>query len=563
MAINVALLNRLIQRVVSTSEDMRLQTLDGTAIVDEVLLEGAANMLAVPTDIEDLMLQARLRVVDLSDGYTEHHAEHLALGLAINVKDTRFGAVGDGVVDDTAAINAALVYADTLGGGTVYLPKGTYLVSQFASSDSAVLLEHDNVHIVGAGRGVTELILAANTAKHLVNIKNCSKVSIRSMSLNGNRTNQAVDSGFHALRLSAANEATADDLFIQEAIHYGIGGQAGSVHRVRLTNIDILNTGGDGIDLKNPDQDAEAIFVDNVSVRGWFKSLTLSNQKGIDIRGPALVSNVRVSEPGNNTVIGIHFNIGPSDVEATGAKNAQLTNANINMGTATAGVGLQVEAPNCRASNVEVKGGQRGILVQDAAFTLLGANVDGCSNDGVLVDDLTGRATNAMLVGVTAQNCGSRGINIQEDFATLIGCKGLNNTQQGIGIDSTADSTTIIGGRVSGNGSATLGHGGTNTNISKLRGYVNEVFQSTQVSVASTGVKTATFTHGLAATPNIADVRVNLVRDTVVDDYTVGWVRVDGATSTTITVRVNVTAASATGGATALVAMSARCQSVS
>jgi len=44
-------------------------------------------------------------------------------GDVINVKD--FGAVGDGVTDDAAAIQAAMNF-----GGTIYFPEGTYIVSQ-------------------------------------------------------------------------------------------------------------------------------------------------------------------------------------------------------------------------------------------------------------------------------------------------------------------------------------------------------------------------------------------------------------------------------------------------
>jgi glucan 1,3-beta-glucosidase len=55
-----------------------------------------------------------------------------------NVKDPLFGAVGDGLTDDTAAINAAIAYGGNCGancesssvkGTLIYFPSGTYLIS--------------------------------------------------------------------------------------------------------------------------------------------------------------------------------------------------------------------------------------------------------------------------------------------------------------------------------------------------------------------------------------------------------------------------------------------------
>ena len=66
---------------------------------------------------------------------TKEHNEYVALygemydvgGVVFNVKHPKFGAVGDGVTDDAAAIQAAL---DALpaSGGTVYFPLGIYMV---------------------------------------------------------------------------------------------------------------------------------------------------------------------------------------------------------------------------------------------------------------------------------------------------------------------------------------------------------------------------------------------------------------------------------------------------
>jgi hypothetical protein len=68
----------------------------------------------------------------------------------VSVKD--FGAVGDGVTDDTAAINAAITYIGSSGGGSVYAPRGTYMVS---SSTDAIKINYDNVRLYGDGIGST------------------------------------------------------------------------------------------------------------------------------------------------------------------------------------------------------------------------------------------------------------------------------------------------------------------------------------------------------------------------------------------------------------------------
>jgi hypothetical protein len=68
----------------------------------------------------------------------------------VSVKD--FGAVGDGVADDTAAINAAIAYAaSTINGAAgmeVFFPTGTYLISSKISMPNRVTLKGAN------GRGV-------------------------------------------------------------------------------------------------------------------------------------------------------------------------------------------------------------------------------------------------------------------------------------------------------------------------------------------------------------------------------------------------------------------------
>lgn len=83
---------------------------------------------------------------------------------ALNVR--RFGAAGTGMVDDRPAIQAALDEAARLGGGTVYLPAGTYRIgtphSTYGSPpvDNQPLIVHSHTHLVGVNPGRTILRLA-------------------------------------------------------------------------------------------------------------------------------------------------------------------------------------------------------------------------------------------------------------------------------------------------------------------------------------------------------------------------------------------------------------------
>lgn len=74
------------------------------------------------------------------------------LAQTISVKD--FGAVGDGVTDDTAAIQAAIEYASD--GGELWFPKGSYSISEIYFNKTYQTIWFDNAQLVANSSATLE-----------------------------------------------------------------------------------------------------------------------------------------------------------------------------------------------------------------------------------------------------------------------------------------------------------------------------------------------------------------------------------------------------------------------
>lgn len=88
-----------------------------------------------------------------------------------NVKD--YGALGNGVQDDTPYIQAALDAAHAVGGGKVVGPAGIYMVSLFPhpldSAYATALLVYSDTQLVGAGRDATIIRLIGSQTSTAAN----------------------------------------------------------------------------------------------------------------------------------------------------------------------------------------------------------------------------------------------------------------------------------------------------------------------------------------------------------------------------------------------------------
>ena len=93
----------------------------------------------------------------------------------VSIKD--FGAVGDGVTDDTAAIQDALDYATTIS-SAVYAPAGTYLLS-------ATVVVPSNITLYGDGIGTQFERDTTATPFDFFELKNVSNITLQNFYING------------------------------------------------------------------------------------------------------------------------------------------------------------------------------------------------------------------------------------------------------------------------------------------------------------------------------------------------------------------------------------------
>ncbi|MGW3421283.1 glycosyl hydrolase family 28-related protein [Streptomyces phaeochromogenes] len=90
---------------------------------------------------------------------------------------TSYGALGDGVQDDTGFIQDAIDAASSAGGGVVYLPEGTYKLT-------ATLALASNVWLKGDGITAT-IIQQTSTTEHAVTTNNVELVGLEDLMIDG------------------------------------------------------------------------------------------------------------------------------------------------------------------------------------------------------------------------------------------------------------------------------------------------------------------------------------------------------------------------------------------
>jgi hypothetical protein len=145
-----------------------------------------------------------------------------------NVRD--FGAVGNGVADDRAAIQAAINAASAAGGGTVYLPRGTYVVTKNPAGAYCLSVPS---RIRMTGSGPASIVKTADSAPdgthNMLLVSAATLVVVSNLAIDGNKA-----------RLGSAG--SGDDV---------IGGWG--ITNSWFHHLTIYNSGWEAVDLDNSD----------------------------------------------------------------------------------------------------------------------------------------------------------------------------------------------------------------------------------------------------------------------------------------------------------------------
>ena len=446
----------------------------------------------------------------------------------VSVKD--FGAVGDGVTDDTAAIQAAInsgspYSTSTTSGLQIYFPHGKYKIS--------TALDLSNCHgvgLIGAGPYATE-IFTTSTTEVIKGIGTSSTslmaVSVCDMTIRGGGLS---NTGAHGINFQWVNSG-----LIENVIFFGCRNAVNLYHQWQtvLFNLRIVGAGADqnytGVwmgesDLTHIDNAVQAtnVLVQNTTAYG-FRLINAQGSKFLNCEaGGGMIYGWYIGDPTTGTVKcqWIHIANCLSDSTVSAAwllKQGAATEIS------------QIQLANCWAGN-----GDYGFYLDGCtSITMANLLVVGNNNSGLrMVNSSYNTITGSQFLGNNEVASASVGdINVQGgSYNRFTGNMSNSNAAGKSYMEAGSTDANMVADNTLFQSATIVG---ANTQLNRNQGAKAENVGSAEITAAATSV---TVTHGLVITPNI-----NAIRVTPRDEMgTATKFYVSNVTATTFDINVNV-----------------------
>lgn len=320
----------------------------------------------------------------------------------INVKDTPYGAVGDGTTNDTAAFVAALAT-----GYPVYVPPGTYSVTTLSVASLATLF----------GCGPLSIIKLRNsTNAALLSLSGAAGVVLDNLSVDGNKANQT-GAGVHGISiLSASSGVDIREVYIYNTLGNGINVKGVSTD-ITITNGGINGFVGSGIVV----EDALRVAINNPNI--YSSDAAAYPGDGIALAPAAvgdLVTGVRITGGCIRSVVG-------RGVAAVGSGGQNVTNSSV--------TGTYIKSNTSHGVHILTA---KQLTVSGVISTLNGGDGFRLEGNTIQSNIIGGIADTNTGYGAREVTSGST-----PDYNGFIGCKAVSNVASNV-ITKLGTNSTIV-----------------------------------------------------------------------------------------------------------------------